>query len=70
MNRPVGYIDVDRLQAETTLEAAAAKCGVSLDVKGTGAEVRIDCQFGCSGDHGGRKLEDRATSRSASLTLD
>ncbi len=55
MNKPIGYIDVDRLQAETTLEGAAAKCGVSLDVKGTGAEVRIDCQFGCGGDHNGRK---------------
>lgn len=55
MNQPSGYIDVDRLQAETTLEAAASKCGIPLDVKGTGAEVRIDCQFGCSGDHCGRK---------------
>ncbi|MBI2480663.1 MAG: hypothetical protein HYV60_19170 [Planctomycetia bacterium] len=55
MNRPSGYIDVDRLQAETTLEAAAAKCGVPLDVKGSGPEVRIDCQFGCPGDHCGRK---------------
>ena len=55
MSKPVGYIDVDRLQAETTLEGAAAKCGVPLDVKGSGAEVRIDCQFGCSGDHSGRK---------------
>ncbi len=55
MNRPIGYIDVDRLQAETTLEAAAAKCGVPLDVKGAGSEVRIDCLFGCAGDHQGRK---------------
>ena len=54
MNRP-GYIDVDKLQAETSLEAAAAKCGVKLDVKGTGDEVRIDCPFGCPGDHIGRK---------------
>ena len=54
MNRP-GYIDVDKLQAETTLEAAAAKCGVTLDVKGSGPEVRIDCPFGCAGDHQGRK---------------
>ena len=54
MNKPVGYIDVDRLQAETTLEAAAAKCGVPLDVKGTGPEVRMDCTFGCPGDHIGR----------------
>lgn len=55
MNKPGGYIDVDRLQAETTLEAAAAKCGVSLDVKDSGAEVRMDCPFGCPGDHCGRK---------------
>lgn len=54
MNRP-GYIDVDKLQAETTLEAAAAKCGVTLDIKGSGPEVRIDCPFGCAGDHRGRK---------------
>lgn len=54
MHRP-GYIDVDRLQAETSLLAAAAKCGVTLDVRGTGPEVRIDCLFGCAGDHGGRK---------------
>jgi hypothetical protein len=54
MNRP-GYIDVDKLQAETSLEAAAAKCGVSLDVRGTGPEVRIDCPFGCPGDHHGRR---------------
>lgn len=51
----IGYIDVDRLQAETTLEEAAAKCGIPLDVKGSGAEVRIDCPFGCQGDHCGRK---------------
>jgi len=55
MNQPSGYIDVDRLQAETTLEAAAAKCGIPLDVKGSGPEVRIDCLFGCPGDHCGRK---------------
>ena len=52
---PVGYFDIDRLQAETNLEGAVAKCRIPLDVKGSGAEVRIDCQFGCSGDHGGRK---------------
>jgi hypothetical protein len=55
MNKPGGYIDVDRLQAETSLEEAAAKCGVALDVKGSGSEVRIDCPFGCDGDHCGRK---------------
>jgi hypothetical protein len=55
MNRPGGYIDVDRLQGETSLEQAAAKCGVTLDVKGAGPEVRIDCPFNCPGDHCGRK---------------
>jgi len=49
------YIDVDRLQAETTLEEAAARCGVRLDVKQTGKEARIDCPFGCGGDHAGRR---------------
>ena len=49
------YADVDSLQAATTLDAAAAKCGVSLDVKGSGPEVRIDCPFGCAGDHCGRR---------------
>lgn len=55
MNKAGGYIDVDRLQSETTLEQATVKCGVSLEVKGTGSEVRIDCPFGCAGDHCGRK---------------
>jgi len=55
MNRPGGYIDVDSLQAETPLEAAAAKCGVTLEIKGSGPEVRIDCPFSCPGDHQGRK---------------
>ena len=49
------YIDVDRLQAETTLEEAARKCGVELVAKGSGKEVRIDCPFGCAGDHAGRR---------------
>jgi len=49
------YIDVDRLQAETTLEEAAAKCGVKLDVRQSGKEARIDCPFGCEGDHQDRK---------------
>ena len=53
MQRP-GYVDVDRLQAETSLLAAAAKCGIPLDPKGSGPEVRIDCPFGCAGDHCGR----------------
>ena len=55
MSKPDGYIDVDRLQAETSLEQAAAMCGVPLDVRDTGPEVRIDCPFQCPGDHAGRK---------------
>ena len=55
MNRPRGYVDVDTLQAQTSLEEAAAKCGTTLDTKGSGTEVRIDCSFGCPGDHSGRK---------------
>jgi 5S rRNA maturation endonuclease (ribonuclease M5) len=55
MKRPDGFIDVDRLQAETTFEEAAAKCGVTVEMKGTGPEQRIDCPFGCPGDHAGRK---------------
>jgi len=50
-----GYVDVDALQAGTSLEDAAARCGVRLDAKPSGKEVRIDCPFGCPGDHGGRR---------------
>jgi hypothetical protein len=49
------YIDVDRLQAETTLGEAAAKCSVHLDVRQSGKEARIDCPFGCDGDHQGKR---------------
>lgn len=49
------YINVDELQSQTTLEEAAAKCGVTLDVRSRGKEVRIDCPFGCPGDHVGRR---------------
>jgi hypothetical protein len=50
-----GTINVDDLQARTTLEEAAAKCGVHLDVRNRGKESRIDCPFGCAGDHVGRR---------------
>lgn len=49
------FINVDELQAQTSLEEAAGKCGVALDLKGHRKEVRIDCPFGCAGDHCGRK---------------
>jgi 5S rRNA maturation endonuclease (ribonuclease M5) len=50
-----GYVNVDELQAGTTLEEAAAKCGLRLDAKQSGSEVRIDCPFSCPGDHAGRR---------------
>lgn len=50
-----GYIDVDALQAQTSLEDAATKCGVQFDGRPSGAEVRIDCPFSCPGDHVGRR---------------
>jgi len=49
-----GYINVDELQAQTTLEDAARLCGAHLDIKGSGPEVRIDCPFACPDDHAGR----------------
>src|SRR5438445_179982 len=49
------YINVDELQAQTTLEEAAARCGVRLESRPRGSEVRIDCPFHCPGDHAGRK---------------
>src|SRR4051794_36176798 len=49
------YVSVDDLQAQTTLQEAAAKCGVPLDVRGSGSQVRLDCPFGCPGDHAKRR---------------
>ncbi len=54
MNQP-RYLDVDALQAQTSLEEAAAKCGIPLEVHGSGQEVRLDCLFGCPGDHAGKR---------------
>lgn len=48
-------MNVDQLQADTSLIEAAAKCGVTLDVHDSGQEVRLDCSFGCQGDHCGRR---------------
>ncbi|MEK6261266.1 MAG: toprim domain-containing protein [Planctomycetota bacterium] len=50
-----GYINVDQLQAATSLDEAAAKCGVSLDAHGDGKEIHLDCPFACEGDHSGRR---------------
>src|SRR5205809_60130 len=54
MNHPK-YISVDDLQAQTSLHEAAAKCGATLDVHGSGKQVRLDCPFGCAGDHAGKR---------------
>jgi len=49
------YASVDDLQAQTTLHEAASKCGITLDVHGGGRQVRLDCPFGCPGDHAGKR---------------
>lgn len=49
------YISVDDLQAQISLSDAASKCGVPLDVHGSGKQVRLDCPFGCPGDHSGKR---------------
>lgn len=54
MNNPT-YASVDDLQAQTTLQEAAAKCGATIEVHGEGRQVRLDCPFTCPGDHAGRR---------------
>lgn len=54
MNQP-SYQSVDDLQAQTSLHEAAAKCGITLDVHGSGRQVRLDCPFNCQGDHAGKR---------------
>lgn len=49
------YRSVDDVQAQTTLEEAAAKCNVVVEVHGTGRQVRLDCPFSCEGDHAGKR---------------
>ena len=52
---PNRYISVDDLQGQTSLQEAAAKCGISLEVHGSGKQVRLDCPFGCPGEHAGQR---------------
>ena len=54
LNEP-RYINVDDLQAQTSLAEAAAKCGVTLAIHGGARQVRIDCAFACAGDHAGKR---------------
>lgn len=49
------YVSVDDLQAKITLQEAAAKCGVTVEIHGAGRQVRLDCPFHCSGDHAGKR---------------
>lgn len=49
------YVSVDDLQAQTSLPEAAAKCGTNIEVHRQGTQVRLDCLFGCPGDHAGRR---------------
>ena len=49
------YTSVDDLQTQLTLSEAAAKCGTSLEIHGSGQQVRLDCPFGCPGDHAGKR---------------
>lgn len=49
------YRSVDDVQAQTTIEEAAAKCNVAVEVHGTGRQVRLDCPFNCEGDHAGKR---------------
>jgi len=48
------FVDVDAFQRETSLEEAAELCGVQINVTGSGRNVRLDCPFGCDGDHAGK----------------
>lgn len=49
------YLNVDELQAQTTLQEAGAKCNVTIDVHGTSRQLRLDCPFNCPGDHAGKR---------------
>jgi 5S rRNA maturation endonuclease (ribonuclease M5) len=52
---PSEYRSIDDEQARISLQEAAARCGASLTVHGSGRQVRIDCPFGCDGDHAGKR---------------
>lgn len=49
------YVSVDDLQAKITLQEAAAKCGATVAIHGTGRQIRLDCPFQCAGDHAGKR---------------
>src|SRR5437762_976545 len=49
------YLSVDDVQAQTTLAEAAAKCGTTVDIHGSGKQQRLDCPFSCAGDHAGKR---------------
>lgn len=49
------YRSVDDAQAQTSLPEAAAKCNATVELHGSGRQVRLDCPFGCEGDHAGKR---------------
>jgi hypothetical protein len=49
------YQSVDDAQAKTTVQEAAAKCNTVFEVRGAGRQIRLDCPFGCQGDHAGKR---------------
>ena len=49
------YLSVDDAQAKITLQEAAAKCNVIVEVHSTSRQVRLDCPFSCAGDHAGNR---------------
>lgn len=51
----MGRFEFDKAKEDLTLEEAARRCGQTLDVHGSGGQVRIDCPFRCPGDHAGKR---------------
>lgn len=52
---PPRYTSVDDLQAQLTVSEAANLCGVTLDAASHGRQLRLDCPFGCPGDHASKR---------------
>lgn len=55
MTKENQYRSVDDAQAQTSLQDAAAKCSAVVEIHGAGRQVRLDCPFGCEGDHAGKR---------------
>lgn len=56
MTKPQNWINVDEWMANQSLQSAADACGHgTLQVTGSGKNVRIDCPFNCAGDHASKR---------------